>query len=192
MASNQPNWAEEDLADSVPGIDELVIRYYDTLLHLTTSILGDPCEAEDAAQETLIAAARALDRYRGESSLKTWLYAIALNVCRKQLRKCQARRLLASVLQELYISSTHAPGTEDIVARTQAGEALWAAVNTLSDAYRIPILLRYLHGLPVRDIAHMLNTSEGAIHVRLHHARRTLHHQLSPEYFPDVPEPDHE
>lgn len=192
MASNEPNWAEEDLASSVPGIEELVIRYHDMLLHLATSILGDPCEAEDAAQETLIAAASALDRYRGESSLKTWLYAITLNVCRKHLRKRRARRLLDGVLQKLHISSAHAPGTEDIVARTQAGEALWAAVNTLSDTYRIPILLRYLHGLPVREVARMLNTSEGAVHVRLHHARRTLHEQLSPEYFPNAPEPDHE
>lgn len=192
MASNPPDLAELVSTNRVPTIDELVIRYYDTLLHLTSSMLGDACEAEDAAQETLIAAARALDRYRGESSLKTWLYAIALNVCRKHLRKRRARRLLASVLQKLHTSSAHAPGAEDIIAQSQAGEALWAAVNTLSDTYRIPVLLRYLHGLPVRDIARMLNTSEGAVHVRLHHARRTLHQRLSPQYFPTVPELDHE
>lgn len=192
MASNQPNRAAEDSAESVPGIDELVFRYHDMLLHLTTSILSDTCEAEDAAQETLIAAVCALDRYRGEASLKTWLYSIALNVCRKHLRKRRARRLLAGVLQKLHIQSAHATGVEDIVAQTQAGEALWAAVNTLSDTYRIPILLRYLHGLPIREIAHILNTSEGAIHVRLHHARRTLHQRLSPQYLPNAPELDHE
>src|SRR5688572_7577736 len=95
MTSNQTHLAERDSAISPPSIDELVVQYYDTLVHLATSVLGDASEAQDAAQETLIAAARALPRYRGESSLKTWLYAIALNVCRKHLRRRRARLMLA-------------------------------------------------------------------------------------------------
>jgi RNA polymerase sigma-70 factor (ECF subfamily) len=186
MASNPSHLAEADSATHIPGIDELVVQYYDTLTHLATSVLGDAAEAQDAAQETLIVAANALHRYRGESSLKTWLFAIALNVCRKHLRRRRTRTLLRGMLEKLHLTSPHAPDAEQALDQSLASQALWAAVNALSDTYRLPILLRYLHGLPVREIAHMLNTSESAIHVRLHHARRTLHERLRSDYLPDA------
>jgi RNA polymerase sigma-70 factor, ECF subfamily len=186
MASNQTHLAKAESATSLPSIDELVVQYYDTLVHLATSVLGDAAEAQDAAQETLIAAANALHRYRGESSLKTWLFAIALNVCRKHLRRRRGRTLLTGVLEKLHIHSPHAPTAEQAVDQSLAGQALWAAVNALSEPYRLPILLRYLHGLSVREIAHMLNTSESAISVRLHHARRTLHERLKADYLADA------
>src|SRR3546814_12520019 len=54
---------------------------------LALSILDDPAEAEEAAQDALVAAINALDTYRGDSAFTTWLYAITLNVCRTRLRK---------------------------------------------------------------------------------------------------------
>jgi len=79
-----------------PSITEaLVEQYYGYIYRLALSILNDPDEAEDAAQETFISAVLNLDRFRGEASLKTWLYSIALNTCRGQLRRRKARQILS-------------------------------------------------------------------------------------------------
>ena len=77
---------------AMQDIEALVAAHYPYIHRLATSILDDHHEADDAAQDTFIAACRTLDTYRGEANLKTWLTAIALNVCRSRLRKRKMRR----------------------------------------------------------------------------------------------------
>ena len=78
-------------ANDTAAIEALVREYYEYVLRLCLSVLDDATEADDAAQETFISAARDLPGYRGEAEPKTWLYAIAINTCRGRLRKRRAR-----------------------------------------------------------------------------------------------------
>jgi RNA polymerase sigma-70 factor (ECF subfamily) len=159
--------------------EALVQQYYAYVYRLALSILNDPDEAEDAAQETFIAAALNLDRYRGESSLKTWLYSIALNTCRGHLRKRKARNTMRKTWQAIYSLMSRPPTPEESALRAEADVQLWAAVDDLTEKHRVPIILRYAHNLTVPEIAQILEISEGTVHSRLHYARRKLQGVLS-------------
>ena len=165
---------------SDPLVVEALVRQYHPLVYrLALSILDDPDEAQDAAQEVFIAAILNLNRYRGESSLKTWLYAIALNTCRGYLRKRKARQALTRTWQSLQSLRARPPTPEESALRSEADAQLWAAVDALDEKHRLPIILRYAHSLSVPEIARILGVNEGTLHSRLHYARRKIEEQLS-------------
>src|SRR5262252_3055193 len=69
------------------AVTTLVKHYQPAVFRLALSILDDPAEADEATQETFLAALRSLGTYRGGASLRTWLFAIAINFCRSRLRR---------------------------------------------------------------------------------------------------------
>src|SRR5689334_12259850 len=83
------------------AIERLVSQYKDGVFRLALSVLDDPAEANEAAQDTFIAALANLDSYRDGSSFKSWLYTIALNTSRSRLRKRKTIEKLKSTLQGL-------------------------------------------------------------------------------------------
>ncbi len=163
-------------------LDDLAARHAGELYRLALSILDDPAEADDAVQETLVSAARALDDFHGASSLRTWLFAIAINACRAQLRRRRARRALEVSLAALQRLITPGGGRaagleEQVIARERRGE-LWCAVRCLDEKHRLVVVLRYVHDLPVAEIAALLRLNEGTVHSRLHYARSKLLERL--------------
>lgn len=178
---------------TVPGSTDaaayaFVQAYLPEVYRLARSILDDAAEADEATQETFIAAWRALDSYRGEASQKTWLFSIAINVCRKRLRRLKSRDGLVRTLQSLFrasgASSTH---PEELLIRREARSALWQAVDGLSEKLRLPILLHYGHGLSVAEIAEIIDVPQGTVLSRLYNARERLrvalqdHPDIAPE-----------
>jgi RNA polymerase sigma-70 factor (ECF subfamily) len=158
-----------------PMVAEALVQHYYTFVYrLALSILDDPDEAEDATQETFISAILNLDRYRGESSFKTWLYSIALNTCRGQLRKRKARYAMRTTWQALQSLKAKPPTPEQSAMQSETDALLWEAVDSLDEKHRLPVILRYAHSLSVPEIAHILGISEGTVHSRLHYARRKL------------------
>lgn len=159
-------------------IEALVHTHYDAIFRLALSILADADEAEDAVQETFIAADRALDQYRGQSSLKTWLFAIAINQCRQMLRQRKRRQTMADAWKN---ARTLLPGPirpEEAVTHTETADLLRQAVAQLKERHRIPIILRYSHNMTAPEIAQILQISEGTVHSRLHYARRELRQRM--------------
>lgn len=168
---------------SVPLIPEIVLGewmnfYYAFIYRLAYSILEDVDDAEDAAQQTFINAGLHVDDFAGRSSPRTWLAAIAINQCRAELRRRRARRLLESSLgvwQRLLGGSTSG---ENQVLEDERHDRLVKEVRKLNEKHRLPLLLRYVHGLTVMEIAGILDISEGTVHSRLHYARRQLAGQI--------------
>jgi RNA polymerase sigma-70 factor (ECF subfamily) len=159
-------------------IEALVHTHYDAIYRLALSILADADEAEDAVQETFIAADRALDQYRGQSSIKTWLFAIAINQCRQMLRRRKRRQTLADAWQAARLLLPRPSLPEDAVSKTETAVVLRQAVAELKEKHRLPIILRYAHNMTAPEIAQILQISEGTVHSRLHYARRELRHKL--------------
>ena len=92
------------------ALDEFARRYGPEVERLARSILNSPEDAQDVAQEALISAVEALGKFRGDSDLRTWVFAITINACRKRIRACLARQRLASVLGGLLRSQgDHTP-----------------------------------------------------------------------------------
>lgn len=158
------------------AIEHFVQTYQQDVYHLALSILDDSIEAEDATQETLLTALRALDSFRGISSLKTWLYSITVNICRTRLQHHRRRERLTEILGGfIRILGTRMPSVEEDAIQRESDEALWYVIHSMDEKHRIPIVLRYYHELSVTEIANILQIPEGTVHSRLNTARRQLH-----------------
>jgi len=147
------------------------------VFRLALSILDDPAEADEATQETFLAALRSLGSYRGAASVRTWLFAIAINVCRSRLRRGRTWQRV----QELLLGGVSVLGHDEQAAHPEAlamqheaKDEIWQAVQALGEKHRLPVILRYYQDLPVAEIAGVLGISEGTVHSRLSTARDRL------------------
>lgn len=157
------------------AIETLVYEHQARVYRLCLSILEDAADAQDAAQESFIAALKSLNSYRGDSAFNTWLYAITLNTCRSTLRKRKRRQTLDASLAEFTVTDNrvkHNP--ERAMLETERSEALWQAINKLDEKHRLPIILRYYHELSTEEISEVLAVNVGTIHSRLSNARSRL------------------
>jgi RNA polymerase sigma-70 factor, ECF subfamily len=157
------------------SVEILIRRYQDEIYWLALSVLTDPMEARDAAQDAFICALGALDSYQGNASFKTWLYAIALNTSRSRLRKRKTLERLKNTLQSLFrVQWQKLPTPEEAVIQNEKDQFVWQALEKLKTKHRLPMILRYYHDLSNAEIADILHINEGTVCSRLHHAREQL------------------
>lgn len=162
------------------AVESLVHAHKTVVYRLALSILDDPLEADEAAQDSLIAMIAKLDTYRGESAFSTWLYAITLNVCRMRLRKRRSSDRWRAVLQSLFRTRGEpARGPEQAALQTEADQMVWQAIRQLAGAQREVVVLRYAHELPIKEMAQIVGASERTVRNRLHAAYEHLHRLLS-------------
>ena len=161
-------------AGEASAIEEFVHTYQPAAYRLALSILDDPEEADEAAQDALLTALDHLASYRGEAAFTTWLYAITLNLCRGRLRKRHSYERLVHILQDVFRihSETLHPETE--VLKIEADTTVWSAIGRLADLQREVIILRYYHDLTIANISQVTGVSERTVHNRL----RTAHERL--------------
>jgi len=170
------------------AFEALVLRHQRALYNLSFRLLGDRPEAEDAVQEAFLRAWRALPRFRGDASFRTWLTGIAINVCRNRLCSADARRRRATAslvrrdpetgLESALPLPDPAPDPE---TRTRAGEtraALGRALAALSAEHREVILLREVNGLEYGELAAVLGCALGTVKSRIARARGALREAL--------------
>ena len=178
---------EEEQAGLIAGciqgdetaIAQFVEEYQLGVFRLALSILNDPGEANEAAQDTFIAALRSIKTYREMTTFKAWLYKITLNTSRSKLRKRNALDRLHHTLQSIFeIQSQQAPSPEDVVIRDEEDAMLWKALDKLGEKHCIPIVLRYYHDFSIAEISEILNVKEGTIHSRLSIGRDRLRAEL--------------
>lgn len=155
-------------------IEELIDQYGDDIFRLCTAYLGDRQLAEDAFQETFLKAWKARERFRGESSEKTWLSSIAVNTCRDMLRSgwFRMRRRSQPIDQLLDLPSDASEPLESPVR---------AAVLNLPGRYREVILLYYDQNLKLNEIASLLHLPLNTVSTRLRRARMQLQKTLKGE-----------
>jgi len=158
------------------AIERFVQTYQQDVYRLALSILDESTEAEDATQDALLAALRALNAFRGASNFKTWLYSITVNICRTRLQHRKRRENLTIALGGIFrIQNSRPRSVEEHAIRSESDSALWKAIHHLDEKHCIPIVLRYYHDLSVAEIANILHIPEGTVHSRLNTARKQLH-----------------
>ncbi len=159
-----------------PGAIEALVRQSQGVVYrVCLSILDDPSEAEDATQETFIAALKALPGFRGDSAFNTWLYAIAVNACRRHLKQRRRHQALQTTLTFGPVATgDHFSDPEQTLIRSEVAATLWSAVSELDEQHRMPVILRYYHELSVAEIAQILDINEGTVHSRLFNARERI------------------
>ena len=184
---------DQDLVARIRGGDgsafELLMRRHNRMMfRAARSILGNDAEAEDAVQEAYVRAYRALDGFRGEAKLSTWLTRIAVNEALGR-RRARAREV---VLAEVPVDAAHeaAPewdrqpseSPEETTMRKELGEVLEASVDRLPQDYRTVFMLRVIEGLSERDTAEALAIGLPLVKVRLFRARALLRRMLEDEF----------
>jgi RNA polymerase sigma-70 factor (ECF subfamily) len=174
-------WLEECREGDSLAIEKMVHTYQRDVYRLALSILDNPDEAEDGTQETFLAALRALSSFREDAVFKTWLFSIAINVCRSRLQRRKTRGRLQQILQSLFHLRGEIEHPEAATMQNETDAELWSAIRSLDEKHRIPLVLRYYHDLPIADIAAMLNIPPGTVHSRLNHAREKLRALLKEE-----------
>ena len=156
-------------------LERLMEQYGSSLLRMCALYLKDADLAQDAVQETFIRAYRHIEDYRGESSERTWLTAIAINVSRDMLRTAwfrhQSRSTDIDTLPEK-------PADFEFPDNTVLTE-----VMHLPAKYREVVLLRYYEGLKLKEVASALGLSDGRVRSRLNKANELLRDRLKEWYF---------
>jgi RNA polymerase sigma-70 factor, ECF subfamily len=165
-------------------------------------MLGSPFEAEDAVQETLLRAWKALDRFEGRSSVRSWLYRIATNVCLDQLegKERRARPMDLGPAGEPVIENLHTPEVpwlqplptdpaEELEAHETIRLAFVAALQHLPPRQRAVLILCEVLRWKASEVAELLETSTASVNSALQRARATLEQiELGPESALDEPD----
>jgi RNA polymerase sigma-70 factor (ECF subfamily) len=156
-------------------------RYKDYVYRIAFLVLRNSGDAEEAVQETFLDLLRALPGYRleGAARFETWLYRVTVNRCRMRLRGSRPPSADWDELAERLRTADPGHDPQARVQQSELRQALWRTVDTLADHHRLVVLLRYLYDLPYREIAQVLEISEGTVKSRLHTAHRRLRQQLA-------------
>lgn len=153
----------------------LLDRYESKVYRLCCSLLRDPDQAADAAQESLVRIWKALARYDDRASLSTWIYTITRNRC---LSAIERRRDLASLSDEAVAAEAESRDAGHTSEALDDGEdraaLLRELVATLPERYRKPLVLYYFEDCAINEVASMLGATEGAVKTWLHRARALL------------------
>ena len=168
--------------DAGAVIERLVDEYSGLLYHLAFRLCGDRDEAEDLVQEVFLSAFRSWEGFRGESDVKTWLFRIAANACRRMHRKRAGEPGEIGSLEALLpfgepLIAVVAHEQPDVVQeqiRREARERLEAEIARLPDEFRVPLVLKEIVGFSVREVADVLGMEEGTVRSRVHRSRLRL------------------
>ena len=158
----------------------LVERYQEKIRNLIFSIFSDSDIVDDLAQEVFIKVFEALPKFRFESSFYTWLYRIAVNKSRDEMRRRKVKRFFT--FQSLENSSKM--NIENMVSETfddeNTAEVLEKALGQIPEKFRLPIILKDVDGMSYDEIAETLNCEVGTVKSRLSRGRTMLKEILKP------------
>lgn len=155
--------------------------YVSLIYRVVYGVLLNQEDTEEVVQDTFVYAFRNLKRYDSQrSSMKTWLYTIAMSRCRNKRRRIQP---LTAGLVEIgdWLASSD-PQPEHVTAQNQAREALIAALQKLSPKLREAVILRYYGGLSYREIAEVVHCPQKTAESRVRLAHKELFHMLADQY----------
>lgn len=144
-----------------------VVAMQDTLYRVSTTILPQLCDREDAVQSAVEKALRSRERLRDPNALSPWLTRILVNECYSILRRRKRETLM-----------------DDLPERETAPDArpdIYQLFTSLEEKYRLPMLLYYVEGYSVAETAQAMRLSQGTVKSRLYRGRMLLRDTLLPE-----------
>lgn len=170
---------------------ELVRAWQGRVFGLTFRMLGDRGEAEDLSQDVFVTVFKAIDTFRGDSRLGTWILRIATNHCHNRLkylaRRHHKRKKDIDDVHEAILDHPlgQVPlGPERALEGAQAGALVHAGLQQLDEDHRVVIILRDIEQLSYQEIADILDVAEGTVKSRLFRARTSLRDRIARRYEP--------
>jgi len=156
----------------------IVLRYKDAIFNFIYHFVADYHRAQDISQETFLRVLRNVERYKSRNSFKTWLYKIAVNLCKNELRDRNRRKTLS--LDDLGMDIDgrgiiyNAPTPDEAYERDEVRRLVKDAVRSLPTDQRTAIIMREYQDLSYEEIASALDCSLGAVKSKIHRARQNL------------------
>lgn len=162
---------------------DLVAEHQRMVFQLAKNLLGDRTEALDLSQEVFLRVFRTIHRFNGNSSLRTWIYRITVNLARNRHRLWRRRRRADLVSLDRHVkahgdfrSVSNPP--DRVLAQKELASQLARALEALPFEERTAIVLREVDGLPYEEIAYSAGVTIGTVKARLTRARQVLREEL--------------
>src|SRR6266853_694046 len=181
-------WTDEELvAKSIGGnsdsFNELVLRWERPIYALAYRTIGREEDARDVCQETFLRAFRALPGFRGQAKFSSWLYRIALNLCRDWMRRERRTPTVQGPedvdLMEMAAAAEPSESIEDLVARKDLSRLVERAMALLPEEQRTAIILKEYHGLTFQEIAELVGCPLSTVKTRLYQGLVVLRRELA-------------
>ncbi len=162
------------LAGEIAAFEGIVRRWQTPLINLAYRFCRDRSRAEDMAQEAFLRAYRGLPKWRGDSTFSTWLFALATNLYRSELRRIPTRSMPLEDVAEPRDPRAIDGGLEEM----NRDQAIRRAVDTLPPKYREALICFYFQEMDVPAAAAGLGIAEGTLKARLFRGRKMLESKL--------------
>ena len=184
--------SDEDLMARVAEDDdraftELVRRFQGRVTNLISRILNDRTGSDDLAQEVFVRVFVHRRNYRRGSKFSTWIFTIAANLAKNEIRRRVRRRnwfsldALTEVLNDSFIQLADPTENRDaVIEREQLQGEVGKAIATVPEKYRLALVLRDIEGLSYEEIAEVLGVPGGTVRSRINRARSMLKRRLQP------------
>jgi RNA polymerase sigma-70 factor (ECF subfamily) len=166
----------------VDSFNQLIVRWERPIYALAYRVLGHEEDARDVCQDTFLRAYRALPGFKGQAKFSSWLYRIALNLCRDWIRR-QRRAPVSQMPEdldpsEISIEAGSVESIEDLVARRELSGIVEEAMRSLSEEQRTAIILKEFHGMTFQEIADMQGCPLSTVKTRLYQGLSQLRKHL--------------
>jgi len=166
----EPGWLAQAIKGNAEAFTNLVELYQRPVFNLCYRMLGDPDEAEDAAQETFLRAYNGLKRYDAQRSFSTWLLSIAAHYCIDQMRRRHFTLLSMDTLPHLDPPDM-SPGPEKSLSQGEEQRQVRILLESLNPVDRAAVVMRYWYEFSYEEISESLHLTVSAVKSRLHRAR---------------------
>ena len=197
---SETSCTDEELVDrsrggDVDSFNQLILRWERPIYALAYRVIGREEDARDICQETFLRAYRALPGFKGEAKFSSWVYRIALNLCRDWIRR-QRRNPVQQMPDDIDVleqaaASEPSESVEDLVARRELSAVVEEAMALLPEEQRTAIILKEYHGMTFQEIADLQGCPLSTVKTRLYQGLSVLRRQLE-RYGQLVPEMDPE
>ena len=177
---------EELVARSISGdaesFNQLVLRWERPIYALAYRVIGRDEDARDVCQETFLRAFRALPGFKGQAKFSSWLYRIALNLCRDWIRRKKRTPVVEMPegvdLADLASDRGPVESIEDLVGRREMSRVVAECMRHLPEEQRTAIVLKEYHGLTFQEIADLQQCPLSTVKTRLYQGLNVLRRHL--------------
>lgn len=181
MSLQEASLIEQAKAGDIESFQQLISEHEKRVFNIAYRMLGNIEDAKDVAQEALVKAYRGIKNFKGKSSFSTWLYAIVNNACIDFIRKNRKTNLI-------YLDKDYEGGNgtykmeipdrkdtpEEILEKKEVQNLVHESIDQLSPLHKKVIILRDIEEFSYKEIAEILNCSEGTVKSRISRARNNL------------------
>jgi RNA polymerase sigma-70 factor, ECF subfamily len=187
-ASGVMTWTDEELVarsrtGDMDSFNQLILRWERPIYALAYRVIGQEEDARDVAQETFLRAFRALPGFKGQAKFSSWIYRIALNLCRdwiRRKRRTPVSQLPEDVdLSELAAEQGPTESVEDLVARRELSAVVEEAMALLPEEQRTAVILKEYHGMTFQEIADLQGCPLSTVKTRLYQGLSVLRKHLN-------------